>query len=124
MKSKCRGLKIRTTTTCYGVTQNNAVKSFVCKLPQSFQNRPARFRFYTCLHIFYASAGKGGRGLFVTTSKFTRQAVNYAKKQHIILMDGEKLAYYMIEHNFGVSTRKKFEIKAIDSDLFEDYQDV
>ena len=71
-----------------------------------------------------AIAGKGGRGLFVTTSKFTKQAVDYAKKQHIILMDGEKLAYYMIEHDFGVSTRKTFKIKAIDSDLFEDYQDV
>lgn len=39
-------------------------------------------------------------------------------------IDGEKLAYYMIEHDFGVSTRKTFTIKAIDSDLFEDYQDV
>ena len=70
-----------------------------------------------------AIAGKGGKGLFVTTSKFTRHAIDYAKNQHIILMDGEKLAYYMIEHNFGVSTKKTFEIKALDSDLFEDYQD-
>lgn len=70
-----------------------------------------------------AIAGKGGKGLFVTTSKFTKQAADYAKNQHIILMDGEKLAHNMIEHNFGVSTRKIFEIKALDSDLFEDYQD-
>ena len=70
-----------------------------------------------------AIAGKGGKGLFVTTSKFTKQAIDYAKNQHIILMDGEKLAHNMIEHNFGVSTRKIFEIKALDSDLFEDYQD-
>lgn len=70
-----------------------------------------------------AIAGKGGRGLFVTTSKFTKQAIDYAKHQHVILMDGEKLAHYMIEYNFGVSTRKTFSIKAIDSDLFEEYQD-
>lgn len=70
-----------------------------------------------------AIAGKGGKGLFVTTSKFTNQAIDYARKQHIILLDGEKLANYMIEHNFGVSTKKTFEIKAIDSDFFEDYQD-
>ena len=70
-----------------------------------------------------AIAGKGGKGLFVTTSKFTKQAIDYAKNQHIILMDGEKLAYYMIEHNFGVTTKKTFEIKAVDSDLFDDYQD-
>ena len=70
-----------------------------------------------------AIAGKGGKGLFVTTSKFSKQAIDYAKNQHVILMDGEKLAYYMIEHDFGVSTKKTFAIKAIDTDLFEDYAD-
>lgn len=70
-----------------------------------------------------AIAGKGGKGLFVTTSKFTKQAIDYAKGQHIILMDGEKLAYNMIEHDFGVSTKKIFAIKALDTDLFEEYQE-
>lgn len=70
-----------------------------------------------------AIAGKGGKGLFVTTSKFTKQAIEYAKGQHIILMDGEKLAYNMIEHDFGVSTKKIFAIKALDTDLFEEYQE-
>lgn len=70
-----------------------------------------------------AIAGKGRKGLMVTTSKFTKQAVEYAKTQHIILMDGKKLADFMIENNFGVSTKKTYEIKAIDSDLFNDYQD-
>ena len=70
-----------------------------------------------------AIAGKGGKGLFVTTSKFSKQAVEYAKNQHIILLDGEKLTNFMIEHNFGVSTKKVFEIKVIDSDVFNDYKD-
>lgn len=70
-----------------------------------------------------AIAGKGGKGLFVTTSRFTKQALEYAKNQHIILMDGEKLAYSMIECNFGVSVKKTFQIKGLDSDLFADYQD-
>lgn len=70
-----------------------------------------------------AIAGKGGKGLFVTTSKFTKQAIDYAKNQHIILMDGNKLANYMIEYNFGVSIKKTFEIKAIDTDVFSDYED-
>lgn len=70
-----------------------------------------------------AIAGKGGKGLFVTTSKFTKQAIDYAKNQHIILMDGNKLANFMIEHNFGVSVKKTFEIKAIDTDVFSDYED-
>ena len=70
-----------------------------------------------------AIAGKGGKGLFVTTSKFTKQAIDYAKGQHIILMDGEKLAYNMIEHDFGVSIKKTFAIKSLDTDLFEEYQE-
>ena len=40
-----------------------------------------------------------------------------------LLMDGERLAYNMIEHEFGVSTKKIFAIKALDSDLFEEYQE-
>lgn len=39
-------------------------------------------------------------------------------------MDGRKLTRYMIEHNFGVSVKKTFEIKGIDSDAFEAYQDL
>lgn len=70
-----------------------------------------------------AIAGKGGQGLFVTTSSFSRQAKEYAEKQHIILMDGEKLTSYMIEYNFGVRTKKVFEIKAVDTDVFNEYED-
>lgn len=68
-----------------------------------------------------AISGKGGKGLFVTTAKFSKQASEYAKHQHIILIDGEKLAKLMIEHNFGVTVRKVFEIKVIDTDVFNEY---
>ena len=68
-----------------------------------------------------AIAGKGGKGLFVTTSSFSRQAVEYAKTQHIVLMDGRRLAQCMAEYHFGVSIRRVFEIKAVDSDFFEEY---
>ena len=68
-----------------------------------------------------AIAGKGGTGLFVTTSKFTSEAVEYAESQHIILIDGQKLVDYMIEHNFGVSTKTVYKLKSIDTDLFDEY---
>ena len=70
-----------------------------------------------------AIAGKGGKGLFVTTSRFTQEAIDYARKQHLILMDGQRMAMAMIEHDFGVSTQKVFAIKALDSDIFEQYQE-
>ncbi len=46
-----------------------------------------------------------------------------ANTHHIILIDGERLANLMIEYNFCVSTRKAFEIKAIDTDALAEYQD-
>ena len=68
-----------------------------------------------------AIAGRGGKGLFVTTAKYSNPAKDYAALQHIVLIDGPKLAELMIEHNFGVSVKKTFEIKAIDMDIFDDY---
>ena len=70
-----------------------------------------------------AIAGRGGKGLFVTTAKFSQNAVEYANRQHIILIDGAKLARLMIEHNFGVRVKRVFEIKDIDTDTFNDYSD-
>ena len=70
-----------------------------------------------------AIAGRGGKGLFVTTAKYSDPAKKYAALQHIVLIDGTKLAELMIEHNFGVSVKKTFEIKAIDMDVFNDYAD-
>lgn len=69
-----------------------------------------------------AIAGRKGDGLFVTTARFSQKAKNYAHTHHIILIDGERLAK-MIEYNFCVSTRKTFEIKALDTDALAEYQD-
>ncbi len=70
-----------------------------------------------------ATSGKGGKGLFITTAKFTKEAIDYAKNQHIVLIDGEKLAKLMIEHDFGVTPKKVFEIKTIDTDMFNEYEE-
>ncbi len=71
-----------------------------------------------------AIAGRGGKGLFVTTARFTQGAVEYARGQHIILIDGMKLADCMIEYNFGVTVKRTYEVKAVDSDTFADYQEM
>lgn len=68
-----------------------------------------------------AIAGLDGKGLFVTLSDFTEGAKEYAKSQNLVLINGQTLAKLMIEHNFGVSIKKTYEIKTIDSDLFADY---
>lgn len=70
-----------------------------------------------------ALAGQGAtKGVFVTTSKFTSGAIEYAKKnlaQKIVLIDGDKLAELMIEYNLGVSTKEVYKVKEIDTDFFE-----
>lgn len=66
-----------------------------------------------------ALMGKGvTKGVFITTSSFTKGAIDYAKNQSIILIDGDKLADLMIEYNVGTFTSHTYEIKRIDSDYF------
>ena len=38
-----------------------------------------------------AISGKGGNGLFVTTAKYAKTAIEYAEQHHIILIDGKRL---------------------------------
>ena len=69
-----------------------------------------------------ALLGKGlTKGVFLTTSTFTKEAVTYAENQNnlsIILIDGEELANLMIEYELGTSTVNTYKIKRIDSDYF------
>jgi restriction system protein len=60
------------------------------------------------------------KGVFVTTSSFSRQAVEFVKHlaQRIILINGEQLADLMIEHNVGVRTSRALEFKRLDEDFF------
>lgn len=71
-----------------------------------------------------AVAGQGGsKGLFMTTSTFTRDAIEFAKKQlqvKLILVDGKMLTNLMMEYNLGVSIETTYEIKRIDMDYFDD----
>lgn len=68
------------------------------------------------------SEQKASKGVFVTTSSFTqgaRESVSKATSK-IVLIDGIALAQYMIEFNVGVSTRKSYEVKRLDTDYFEE----
>jgi restriction system protein len=62
------------------------------------------------------------KGVFITTSYFTKEAIDYALQMDtkVVLIDGEKLAQYMIDYNLGVSVQNIYEIKKIDSDYFEE----
>jgi restriction system protein len=63
---------------------------------------------------------KARKGVFITTSGFSKPAEEYALKiqDKVILINGPALADLMIEHGVGVSTDVSYEIKKIDSDYF------
>ena len=65
---------------------------------------------------------KAGRGLLATNANFSKPAQDYAKKKHIILIDGHVLARLMIVHNFCVNVREVVEIKSLDPAAFKDYE--
>lgn len=71
--------------------------------------------------FFGALAGqRAKKGVFITTSTFSQQAVQFATSvEGIVLVDGEKLATLMMEHEVGVTSRA-VRIPKLDSDYFEE----
>lgn len=71
-----------------------------------------------------ALAGQGAtRGLFITTSRFSSEAISYVNKQlnhKIVLVDGKTLTSFMIRYNLGVSVYKTYDLKRIDMDFFNE----
>ena len=73
----------------------------------------------------FAGALQGRRarkGVFITTSSFSREAVDYAGRidTKVILINGKQLAELMIDHGVGVRTDATYELKRIDADYFPD----
>jgi len=60
------------------------------------------------------------KGVFVTTSSFSHQALDFVRHlaQRVILIDGQRLADLMIEHNVGVRLSRAIEFKRLDEDFF------
>jgi restriction system protein len=64
---------------------------------------------------------KAKKGVFITTSSFSREAIEYADLTgNIVLVDGGTLSRLMIEYDVGVSKVKSYDVKKIDTDYFED----
>ena len=63
---------------------------------------------------------KVAKGLFITTAKFSKGAQEFAEAQHIILVDGRKLAQLMIENGVGVAEQNVYKVKRKDGDYFSE----
>ena len=84
---------------------------------QGVVGRPEIQKFVGALQGMQAS-----KGVFITTSDFTTEARDYAKRvgTRVVLIDGSTLADYMIEFGVGVTTERTILVRRIDSDYFED----
>ena len=60
------------------------------------------------------------KGVFITTSNFSKEAIESAKKSGIVLIDGDKLTSLMIEFGLGVQVERSFHIYKIDQDRFDE----
>lgn len=61
------------------------------------------------------------RGVFITTSGFSTPAHEYVSNiaHRVVLIDGARLAELMWDTGLGLSTVQTYEVKAIDSDFFD-----
>jgi restriction system protein len=77
--------------------------------------RPEIQKFFGALH-----GKRATKGVFMTTSTFTKGAAEYADgvTPRLILVDGKELAQLMINHGVGVSVSRRYELKRVDHDYF------
>lgn len=63
---------------------------------------------------------KARKGVFITTSSFSREARDYAAKVQatIVLIDGQQMAELMLDHGVGVSVQETIRLFKIDEDYF------
>ena len=77
--------------------------------------RPAIDSFYGAISRKHAD-----RGVFITTSGFSKQASETAEGFSIVLIDGIQLTELMLQYHVGVQVKQRMEIFEIDKDFFED----
>ena len=77
--------------------------------------RPAIQEFVGAVHA---------EGVFITSSSFTTDAREFAKKlsgsTSVVLVDGEQLARLMVKYGIGVQVERTYTIKRIDEDFFDE----
>lgn len=76
--------------------------------------RPAIQGFYGALASVNAD-----RGVFITTSSFSKGAEEFAKNQGIVLIDGIQLTQLMLEYKVGVEKAQEYTVYQINYDDFE-----
>lgn len=72
---------------------------------------------------FIGAMQKAEKGVFITTSKFTKEALEFANaesRKHIGLIDGDSLVELMIKYSVGLERIKEYIVYKVDEDYFAD----
>ena len=72
------------------------------------------------------AVAQSNKGVFITTSSFNKNAVEYASKLNtatLVLIDGEQLAKYIYDYSLGMQTKEIIEIKELESDFWDFMED-
>lgn len=73
------------------------------------------------LQAFVGAMEDVQKGVFITTSQFTNEAVSYATKQQqkqIKLIDGSLLSELLVKYEIGLSAVQEFKIYKVDTDYY------
>jgi restriction system protein len=62
------------------------------------------------------------KDIFITTSSFSAEARELARRRRIVLMDGVELATHMADCEVGVTSRRSYALKRIDEDFFPEIE--
>jgi restriction system protein len=82
---------------------------------QNTVGRPEIQGFYGAL-----AGQRANKGVFITTSGYTAQAVEFARSiERIVLVDGVRLADLMMDYEVGVTTNT-VKVPKVDSDYFDE----
>lgn len=62
------------------------------------------------------------KGVLITTSQFSQEAKDYVSRieKKIILIGGEELAQFMIDHGIGVTEVRTYSVRKMDLDYFDE----
>jgi len=74
------------------------------------------------IEAFYGALSRirANRGVFITTSRFSKSAEETALGFSIVLIDGIMLTDLMLQYNVGVRVKKNYVLYDIDEDFFEE----
>ena len=66
---------------------------------------------------------QANKGVILTTSQFSKEAYDFVGRivgKKVVLIDGQKVADLMLEHNVGVTRTKIYEHKEVSNDFFDE----